>query len=172
MIGVKKHRWWRHSVSVGPAAATFAGFAAGSVVGAVVAFPYFDRVSYALWFFLASSGASWGYVFWLKSDRTTDEQFQRIVRLVALVAIAVLLLAWPNLGLQMRRVDGPIIICLLGGICAASMLVVGTGWGFIHLVGYLSSLLRSDKKATIASSPDGVWDRELDQELPAGKCDR
>ena len=94
----------------------------------------------------------------------------RMVGLVAFVAIAVLLLAFPDLWWQVCRADGGIIGCYLGEIWAASMLVVGTGWGLINAVGYLSSLLRRDTKASMASSSGGVWDRELDQDLQPDKC--
>jgi hypothetical protein len=171
MIGAESQRWWRRSVSVGPAAAATAGIALGAAIGGLVAFPYFDRMSYVLWLLLAWQGGAWGYISWLKKDRARDERFQRMVSLATLVAIAVFLLAFPDLWWRMRQADGGFIVCCFGGICAASMLVVGAGWGFMHLVEFLSSLFWSHAKATTASSIEGVWDRELDQDLPAGKRD-
>ncbi len=121
-----------------------------------------------MWLFLASTGGSWGYIFWLKSDRARDERFHKVALLVAILAIAVLSLAFPNLWWEIRRAGGLVIICFFGGICAASMLTVGTVWGFFHVV---SSVHSRDTKATMASSSGGVWDRDLDQVLPSGKCD-
>jgi len=158
-------------VNVTPTAATLVGFAVGSAIGGLAAFPCFDRVSYALWLFLALMGGPWGYIFWLINEPARGERFQRIVCLAGFVAIAVLLLAFPDFWWQMRRADGGLVVCLLGGIRATSMLVVGTGWGLVHAVGYLSYLLRRDAKASMASSPEGVWDRELDYDLPAGEDD-
>jgi hypothetical protein len=80
------------------------------------------------------NGGAREYIFWLISDRARDERFQRTVTWVAFVAIAVLLLVFPNLWWQMSRVDAGLLACLPGGIVAASMLVVGTGWGLMHLV--------------------------------------
>jgi hypothetical protein len=59
----------------------------------------------------------------------------------------------------------------MGGIYVASMSVVGAGWGTVHLVGYLASRPRRDKKAGMGSSFGGVWDRELDHDLPAAGRD-
>jgi hypothetical protein len=88
---------------------------------------------------------------------------------VALVAVAALLLAFPDFWWQMWRADRSLSVCLVGCVCATSMFVVGTGWGLIHLLGYLRARLRGDSKASLTCSSGGVWDRELDQSLPAVK---
>ena len=166
MVGVTKRPLWKRSLNAGPVAATIAGLALGSVVGAAVAFPHFDRESYALWLFFASTGGSWGYICWLKSDRARDERFSQAALLVAILAIAVLSLAFPNLWWEIRRAGGLVIICIFGGICAASMQTVGIVWGFVHAV---SSVQRRYTKAAMASSSDGVWDRDLDHVIPSAK---
>lgn len=57
-------------------------------------------------------------------------------------------------------------MCLVVGVFATSEFFVGTGWGLIHLVGYLTARLRGDSKASPTLPTGGVWDRELD-ELPS-----
>jgi hypothetical protein len=117
-------------------------------------------------------GGAWGYIFWLTSDYARVERFWRLVALVAFVAIAGLVLALPDISWQLVRAGSGIILCIvLGGICSVSMLIVATGWGLVHLVGYLSCLLRGDRKPSRTPSFEGVWDREMDQNLPARKCD-
>jgi hypothetical protein len=172
MIDVPIEPWWRRSVNFTPAAATLGGIAIGAALGCVLAFQCFDRVSRDLSLFLTFMGGAWGYIFWLTSDHARAERFQRIVALVAVVATAVLVLAFPNISWQLIRAGGGIIPCIvLGGICAVSMFIVAAGWGFVHLVGHLSCLLVGDRKSSMTSSFEGVWDREMDQNLPAGKCD-
>jgi hypothetical protein len=171
MMDTNQFRRWRRSANVGPVAATFGGIAFGAALGCVLAFQCFDRVSRDLSLMLTFMGGAWGYIFWLKSDRARDERFLSVVSWVAFLAIAALLLAFPNLWGQTRRADGALFHCLFGGIAPASMLVVGTGWGLVHLVCYLSSLRWSNSKVSVARSLEGVWDRDLDQDLGRGKCD-
>jgi hypothetical protein len=162
MNDVKQQPWWRRSVTVAPATATLVGIACGSALGVLVAFPWLDRGSLILWLFLTLMGGVWGYIFWLTNNPVRGERFQRMVSWVALVTVAVLLLAFPNFWWQMWRANGALGICLFGAVCAASMFVVGTGWGLVHLVGHLTGRLRSDAKAGLTSPSGGVWDRELD----------
>jgi len=162
MIDGPMEPWWRRSVNFTPAAATLGGIAFGATLGCVLAFQCFDRVSRVLSLILILMGGAWGYIFWLTSDRARAERFQRIVALVAVVATAVLVVAFPDFWWQMWRANRSLSICLFGGVCATSMFVVGTGCGLIHLVGYLTDRLRSDTKASLTSSSGGVWDRELD----------
>jgi hypothetical protein len=169
MIGVKKHRWWRRSVNVTPTAATLVGLASGSALGVLAAFPDFDGLSFYLWIFLALFGGPWGYTFWLMTEPARAERFLRIVRVVAFVAIAALLLALPGFWSQIRLSRGRLVVFLLGGMCGLSMLVVGTGWGIVHALGYLSCLLRRGEKGSVDSLSSGVWDRELDYDSPAGE---
>jgi hypothetical protein len=85
MGDAKKIPWWRHSITITPGHATLPGLVVG-----LVAFPYFDRVSYILWLFLALTGGAWGHISWRTSDRARDQEFQRIATPVAFAAIAVL----------------------------------------------------------------------------------
>jgi hypothetical protein len=169
MVSVKQERRWRRSVNVnvGPVAATFGGIAFGAAFGCVLALQCFDRVSRDLSIMMIFMGGAWGYTFWVMSDRARQDRFIKIVWLIALGAIAAILSAFPNLWSLMHRADGGIVAFVsLGGIVAASMLVVGTGWGLMHFIRYLLTLLRSNTKASVASSFEGVWDRELDQDPP------
>jgi amino acid transporter len=162
MNDLKQQPWWKRSVTVTPAAATLIGIAVGSALGGLVAFPWLDRVSLIMGLFLALLGGVSGYILWLTNDRARGERFRRTASWVGLVAVAVLLLAFPDFWWRTWRANGSSSIYLFGAICAASMFVVGTGWGLIHLVGYLTARLRSDTKASPAPSSGGVWDRELD----------
>ena len=144
MIGVNRERWWRRSVNVefGPAAATFGGIAFGAAVGCVLAFQSFDRITLVISLTTILMGGAWGYTCWLISDRAREDRFFKVVWLIALVAIAALLLAFPDLWSLMHRANRRFVACLFfGGIVGTSMLVVGTGWGLVHLVRYLSSPL-------------------------------
>ena len=58
-----------------------------------------------------------------------------------------------------QHLPAALVVVLTGGLCALILFTLGPVWSF---VGYLSSLLRSDAKANMASSFGGVWDRELD----------
>ncbi len=157
-------------MNVSPAAATVLGMAFGAALGCLVAFPSFDRMSCVLWLFFVFTGGPWGYIFWLTSDRARSERFQRVVSVFAIVAIAAMVLAFPNLWSRTSGIGGAFGICL-GVICAASMLVVGTGWAFIHLLGHLASLLHHDRKVTADNSFAGLWDRDLDHDRQPGKYD-
>ncbi len=156
-------------MKVSPAAATVVGMAFGAALGCLVAFPSFDRSSCVLWLFLAFTGGPWGYILWLTSDRARSERFQRVVNVFAIVAIAGMLLAFPNFWWRTGGIGGAFVICILGGICGASMLVVGTGWAFIHLFGHLASLLHHDRKVIEGNSFAGLWDPELDHDRQPGK---
>ena len=172
MIDVPMEPWWRRNVNFTPGGATLGGIAFGAAIGCVLAFQCFDRVSRDLSLFLTLMGGAQGYIFWLTSDHARAERFQRIVALIAVVATAVLALAFPNISWQLIRAGGGTFPCtVLGGFCAVSMFVVATGWGLVHLVGHLSCLLGGDRKPSMTSSFEGVWDREMDQNLPEGKCD-
>ena len=162
MNDVKQQPWWKRSVTVRPAAATLIGIAVGSALGGLVAFQCLDRVSLVLWLVLIPLGGVWGYLFWLMDDRARGERIWQTASWVGLVAVAALLLAFPDFWWQRWRASRLVSICLLGVVCAASMFVVGTGWGLVHLVGHLTARLRSNAKARLTSSSGGVWDRELD----------
>ena len=163
MNDFKQRPWWRRSLTVSrPAAATLIGVAFGSASWGTGRLPWLGHVSLILWLVLALLGGVSGYILWLTNDRARGERFQRMHRWVALVAVAVLLVAFPDFWWQMWRANRSLSFCLFGGVCATSMFVVGTGWGLIHLVGYLTDRLRSDTKASLTSSSGGVWDRELD----------
>ena len=138
-------------------------------LGGLVAFPWLGPVSLILWLVLVLQGGVWGYILWLTKDRARGERFQRLVSLVALIAVAALLLTFPDFWWQMWRADTSLSVCLFGGVCATAMFVVGTGRGMIHLVSYLTALIRSDTKSRLTSSTGGVWDRELNELLPAVK---
>jgi hypothetical protein len=47
-------------------------------------------------------------------------------------------------------------------VCGLSMFVVAVGWGIVHLLSHLASLTLRSGKPGARSSPNGVWDRELD----------
>jgi hypothetical protein len=86
------------------------------------------------------------------------------------VAIGVILLAFPGLWWWLHRAGGvAFVVCFLGGISGASMFLVGAAWGLTHLAGYSLSVSCSEMKASTATTFDGVWDRELDRNLPAEK---
>jgi hypothetical protein len=154
-------------MTVTPAAATLIGVALGSALGGLVALPWHGRESLILWLAVALPVSVGGYILWLTSDPVRGERFQRMASRVALVAVAALLLAFPDFWWQMWRADRSLSVCLVGGVCATSMFVVGTGWGLMHLVCYLKASLRSETKASLTPSSGGVWDRELDELPPA-----
>jgi small basic protein len=162
MNDFKQQPWWKRRITITPAAATLTGIAFGSALGGLVAFPWLDRGSLILWLFLALQGGVWGYILWLTNDQARGERFQRMVSLAALVAIAALLLAFPDFWWQVWQANRWLSVCVFGAVCATSMFVVGTGWGLIHLIGYLTTLRVRDTKARLTSSYGGVWDRELD----------
>ena len=171
MIDVQPKPWWRRSVNVTPVAATFGGIAFCAALGCLLAFQCFDRVSRDLSLVLTFMGGAWGYIFWLTSNQARAERFQRMVALVAVGAIVVSLSVFPGLWWWLCRAGGLTCFCVLGGISATSMLVVGTGWGLVHSAGYLSSVHCPCTKASTSPSIDGVWDREMDRTFPGGKCD-
>jgi hypothetical protein len=161
--------WWRRTVTVTPGTATLLGIASGSSLGILVSLPSFDYFFF-MWLILTFQGGVWGYIIWLWSDRARGERFQKIASLVAAVVIIVLLLAFPESWRQVHRSEGWIVIlALFGVINAASMCVVGAIWGVIQLLGYLPSLPRRVLKASMNSPFEGVWDRELDYEVPVVK---
>jgi hypothetical protein len=127
-------------------------------------------VSIVLGLLVTFMGGVSGYICRLSDDRARHDRFQRVVSLSAVVAIGVILFAFPDLWRWLHRAGGFVfVVCFLGGISSVSMFLVGTGWGLIHLVGYLSSVRRPDMKKSTTASFDEVWDRELDRNLPAGK---
>jgi hypothetical protein len=146
------------------------GIAAGLVVGGVATFPALDRVSIFLWLAVTIIGGVFGYICWLSDHQARYERFQRVTSLFAVVAIAVTVFAFPGLGRWLYRHGGVAwCVCFLGAITGLSMFLVGAAWGLAQLVGYLLSKRRSEMKASTTSSFDGVWDRELDRNFPAGK---
>ena len=167
MSDLKQQPWWRRSINVTPAASTLIGVALGSALGGLVAFPWHGSESLILWLAVALPVSVCGYILWLTSDPARGERFQRMASWVGLLAIVALLLAFPDFWWWMWRADRSICVCLVGGVFATSMFVVGIGWGLMHLVGYLIALLRSGTKASLTFSTGGVWDRELDELPPA-----
>jgi hypothetical protein len=170
MNGVQKHPWWRRGVDLTPTGAILIGIAFGSVVGGLIAFPLLDGGSYVPWLMLSLLGGAGGNMVWLCNEQGRGERFQENVRFAAVMAI---LLAFPVFCSQVCRSGGGIEFgaLLLGGICGASMLIVGVAWGFMQLVEHLSSPLRRDPRAGLDVSSEGVWDRDLDQDRPADKRD-
>jgi hypothetical protein len=174
MNGDKKHPWWRRGMDVTQTGAILIGVACGSVVGGLAACPLLDDGSYSHWLTLSLSGGAWGYFLWLFNEPGREERFQEAVRLTAfLLVLTTILVAFPGFWWQVRRSGGGFLFgsLLLGGICGASMLLVGVGWGFMQLVEYSSSPRRRDARAGLDASSEGVWDRELDQDLPTHKRD-
>jgi hypothetical protein len=111
-------------VHVTPVASCLVGIAFGLVVGGLVAFPDFDSVSIVLGLVVTFMGGVSGYICWLSDDRARHERFQRVVSLSAVVAIGVILLAFPDLWRWLHRAGGFVfVVCFLGGITSVSMFI-------------------------------------------------
>ncbi len=163
MIGVRKAQSLTRTVKFTSSAAVFGGTVFGAVAALLLAVQSSGRVPYYLWLIPTSMGGVSGYLWWLTSEKARAERFWRVVSLAALIAIALLVFAYPESSWPIVRAGGVLLaILLLGVICAASMFVVGTGWGLVHLLGHLSYQLRFDRKPNMARASGGVWDREID----------
>ncbi len=164
MSELKPQPWWRLKVTITPGASALIGVVIGSAVGALVALTGLDLVVLILWLLLALGGGVWGYIiFWVANERDRYERFQRTTGWVALVFFAALVLTFPGFWWQMWHQNRSLLLCLFGGVCAASMFVVGAGWGLIHLIGHLRAMFSYYQKASPSTSSGGVWDRDLDQ---------
>jgi hypothetical protein len=160
----KQQPWWRRNVTITPRASALLGVVIGSAVGALVALTGLDLVTLILWLLMALGGGVWGYIiFCFANDRDRNERFQSMTTRVASIFFAALVLAFPGFWWQMWLQDRLLFLCLLGGVCSASMFIVGTEWGLIHLIGYLRAVITGNPKATPTCSSNGVWDRDLDE---------
>ena len=68
--------------------------------------PALDRGPIVLWLVVTFMGGVSGYIGWLSGDQTRYKRFEGVASLSAVVAICVILLAFPGLWWWLRRAGG------------------------------------------------------------------
>jgi hypothetical protein len=99
----------------------------------------------------------WGYIIlWIADDRARKNRLERMTSWVSLVLLAALILAFPDFWWQMWRGHRLLCLCLSGAVCGASMFIVGTGWGLVHLIRHFRALLLFGSKPSPTCSSGRV----------------
>jgi hypothetical protein len=163
----KRQPFWQRTYAIPPGMGLLLGMAIGAVVATVVAFMPPSYFSYReLWILLGTIppffGIS-GYMLWLLGEPARGERLQKTTRYVALALMLGLLVSFPQVLWELAGKIGPAaVIMFMGFVYSLSMFVVAVGWGIVHLLSHLASLTLKSGKPGSRSSPNGVWDRELD----------
>jgi hypothetical protein len=164
MGGIKGLLLSKAGITISPTLATLAGAAVGCIFTLLSAtMPPRDfslRELVTLSIFLVLLYGTFGYIFWLCGERSRCERFIRICSRVWMVMVLGLIVAFPSACLYAVRTMGPLVVMLIGAICATAYLAVGAAWGIAHLVGYLASTFRHSSKPGARLRTDG-WDSEL-----------
>ncbi len=135
----KRQQWWKRIDAISPGVATLLGIAFGVCAGLLTHLPAFRDFPDALGLFPVVLCGIAGYFLWLVSDPTRADRFGRIVRPIAVLAIVGLLAFFPGALWQLFRSEPVLSIALFGFVAAVCAFVVATGWGLLHLLGYLAS---------------------------------